>query len=99
MGVEPTTSDGAYTVPYKEWEFDPSISGVLKPRPPLQNSCASTVNQTRGLKIFSLALSQLSYRSWLRYEERHQPTLYPLEENQIDEYHTIYPMVLQLNEK
>ena len=25
---------------------------------------ASTVNRTRGLKIFSLALSQLSYRSW-----------------------------------
>ena len=26
-------------------------------------SSASTVNRTRGLKIFSLALSQLSYRS------------------------------------
>ena len=28
---------------------------------------ASTVNRTRGLKIFSLALSQLSYRSWSNY--------------------------------
>ena len=26
--------------------------------------CASTVNRTRGLEIFSLALSQLSYRSY-----------------------------------
>ena len=28
---------------------------------------ASTVNRTQGLKIFSLALSQLSYRGWYEH--------------------------------
>ena len=36
---------------------------------------ASTVNRTRGLKIFSLALSQLSYRSDLSYFSKSNYTI------------------------